>query len=161
MKPEEVISDISADMSERLKSALEYLWKVQKYPLASYHLEDVTTEYKKFGWGGDLIFEIKTFNRLTTVGRFHLSFMPGCESNVLISHGVDVYEKFQKQGIGNALHRLKRQAASLIGITVMLATARVDNVAENKILKNNNWVEVLTFHNSYQNSDVTLVYNKL
>ena len=161
MKPEEVIPDISAAMAERLKSALEYLWKVQEYPLKSFDLIDVTNDYKKHGFSGDLIFTFQTQDGTSKVGRFALSFMPGCESNVLISHGVEVYEKYQKQGIGQALNRLKQNAASLIKMTMLIATVNLDNAAERTILKKQGWIDVVSFLNTYHNSDVALVYKLL
>ena len=90
-------------------------------------------------------FSIKMGN--TQVASFSLYPFPGCQRGVVISTGSTVAAKFQKKGIGTLLNEMRLDIAKKWMYSLVICTDRLDNAAQQKILKKNGWRKVEEFVN--------------
>jgi len=132
MKEMEVVADISANMGDRLKAALELVFKgcglSFQYTLTVYVIE------------GDRCVNatLRTLLEPKFVAQFKLSQAPMCEA-ICWSHNMYVENEFRKKGIGTELNNLKVKAACLVGFTRLMATVDEANKEEISLLLNNDW----------------------
>lgn len=74
------------------------------------------------------------------VARFSMSVFPG---DLLVSHDVEVDERFRGRGIGEVLHKLRLECAKKAGFDSMVAIIYNDNSVEQHILTKNGWVRAI------------------
>lgn len=67
---------------------------------------------------------------------------PGCECEVVISHGVFIDSALRGHGIGEMFLRLRISAWKHAGFKRAIATVREDNAAEIHLLEKTGWIKV-------------------
>ncbi len=85
--------------------------------------------------------------------RFYLSQLSGC-CGVLVSHHMEISRSYQGRKLGTLLQLVKERIAKEAGYTVLLATVRKDNPAENHILEKTGWNKILTFTNKRTSNEI-------
>lgn len=69
---------------------------------------------------------------------FELHFLPG-NRRTIVSHGVFIPPARRGKGLGTIFCAFREKMCREAGITLMLATVRNDNIAEEKVLTKNSW----------------------
>jgi len=86
---------------------------------------------------------------------FSLLKMPGC-CGILVSTGSSVNYRYARMGVGTLLNAFRKEAAKLLGYTVLFCTDVTANEAQTKILNKNGWKSVHTFKNKRTLNEVAL-----
>lgn len=87
----------------------------------------------------DRVYNMGGRDNAESVAYFRLGALDG-NSLVVVSHNVHVAEALRNRGIGKALLAIREAACKAAGATMMLATVRLDNAAENKVLVQSGWM---------------------
>jgi hypothetical protein len=78
--------------------------------------------------------------------QFSLCQFPGC-CGIMVSYHAHVHHLYTKVGLGTILNKLRIHIARWAGYTYLMATDLVDNEPQRKILKKNEWEDLLLFRN--------------
>lgn len=77
-----------------------------------------------------------------------------CQSGIAISHGVQVYDAHQGQGLGTKAHQERLDRLRTKGYNYVLCTVRRDNAKQIHILHKFGWVKLV----NTSNADGTPIY---
>lgn len=89
------------------------------------------------------------------IGRYFLDPFPACPK-IAVSHGLEIFPEYRRHGYGTQAQRDRQKLAILLGYDVLLATVKVGNIAEEKILSRSGWRQVTNFFNTASDHDVGL-----
>lgn len=79
------------------------------------------------------------------IAGFSLTPFMGCECAAVISHFAWVNVKWQRQGLGTTLLKIRTESIKQAGYCVALATVRSSNRVEKKLLKRAGWKRSMQF----------------
>ncbi len=148
---EECISDISKLLGEEV----EILFSRKDRNIKKLDLSDLDS-----GAFIDTVFfhVITAESKLVTsllISTFGLIEMPGC-CGMLISTAAEVSKQFRNKGIGDRLHKFRKELAHQMSYSVLLCTDVDSNVPQRTILENNGWKKAHSFVNFRTNNLVNI-----
>lgn len=100
-------------------------------------------------WGQ---FEDKSLHKIASFG---VTELPGC-CGVVVFHNSIVEVAYRKHGIGRRLLEARERAGRDRGYTVLMATVRLDNKDELRLLRDAHWVSCHSFKNQRTNNEVAI-----
>lgn len=101
-------------------------------------------------------YETQTYRNIQRICFFTIVQLPGC-CGVLISTGAYVSPEFRNLGIGTILNNLRKEIAKkVLGYSLLLCTNRMDNRAQQTILRKNGWEKIHTFKNSRTDNKIAI-----
>ncbi len=115
--------------------------------------ETLTVHIHKFENGLVPAINVELKNGKEVVAYSTLVAMPGC-CGMCISTGSYVYERFRNKGIGNIMHKVRKDLATEGGFSCMACTDVASNKPQQNILKKNKWKLVHKFLNANSGNKV-------
>lgn len=86
---------------------------------------------------------------------FHLAEMPG-NCGMLISYHSYINPNVRQKGLGTILNEARVQIARDLGYSLLIATDRLANTAQQRIFQKVGWKEVVQFTNAYTKNRIGL-----
>jgi hypothetical protein len=90
------------------------------------------------------------------VASFNLSFMYGCKA-ILISHGTIIQPSYRNRKLSYVLQTIKNRIAKDLVVAALIATVRVDNTPEQKVISKSDWKKLIKIKNVRSGNEIDLI----